>query len=123
METKICTKCKVEKTISEFYRRKISKDGLRSQCKACDKSAFEAWRVNNPEKYKSSNRESIRKYYNTDKGRLAMLNNTKKWKENNMGRYLEYQKKWRSDVSKDIKLDNTMEQYFEYLNSIEEQND
>lgn len=33
---KICTKCNVEKNISQFKIDKHSKTGLRSCCKACD---------------------------------------------------------------------------------------
>lgn len=32
---KTCTKCKQTKSTSEFYIRKASKDGLKSQCKEC----------------------------------------------------------------------------------------
>lgn len=32
---KKCTKCKTEKTLSEFYKDASTKDGLRSECKTC----------------------------------------------------------------------------------------
>jgi hypothetical protein len=32
---KICSKCKIEKEESEFYKRKMARDGLRSNCKNC----------------------------------------------------------------------------------------
>ena len=35
--TKVCTKCKAGKELSEFYKAKESKDGLRGTCKACAK--------------------------------------------------------------------------------------
>ncbi|MDP8212334.1 MAG: HNH endonuclease [Candidatus Zapsychrus exili] len=35
--TKTCSKCKVEKSVSEFYKRKSSLDGRRSNCKSCVK--------------------------------------------------------------------------------------
>jgi hypothetical protein len=35
METKICTKCGKELSLSEFYKCKRNKDGLTSQCKSC----------------------------------------------------------------------------------------
>jgi len=35
MKTKICTKCRKEKSIDNFYKRSDVKDGLRSWCKNC----------------------------------------------------------------------------------------
>lgn len=35
METKVCTKCKCEKSIEDFGKRGRSKDGFESQCKDC----------------------------------------------------------------------------------------
>lgn len=39
METKICSKCKKEKPVSEFGKNKAKKDGLQAECKEC-KSAY-----------------------------------------------------------------------------------
>ena len=36
--TKICTKCKEQKSKAEYSKRKTSKDGYRSQCKDCVKT-------------------------------------------------------------------------------------
>ena len=33
--SKVCTKCKVEKPLDEFYRNKKQKDGRRASCKEC----------------------------------------------------------------------------------------
>ena len=35
METKTCTKCKIEKALTQFQVRKMSKDGLTARCKSC----------------------------------------------------------------------------------------
>ena len=35
MKTKICTKCKIEKSIIEFGKDKYINDGYRNQCKKC----------------------------------------------------------------------------------------
>lgn len=35
--TKICSRCREEKPLSEFYTSTVTKDGYRSQCKACSK--------------------------------------------------------------------------------------
>jgi hypothetical protein len=39
MSSKICTQCGIEKSLEEFHKRKETKDGRRSACKAC-KSAY-----------------------------------------------------------------------------------
>jgi hypothetical protein len=38
METKICTKCKIEKPITEFRWKNKSKGMMHSQCKDCQKA-------------------------------------------------------------------------------------
>jgi hypothetical protein len=35
METKICSKCKEEKEVCEFYNKKSAYDGKRPECKLC----------------------------------------------------------------------------------------
>lgn len=47
---KICTKCKVEKETTEFYKRTISPDGLRPNCKLCQKEIDKQYRLENREK-------------------------------------------------------------------------
>ncbi len=58
---KICSKCKISKEISEFFKNKTQKDGLQSYCKICHSEAvyknkdkklayIKTWMENNPEK-------------------------------------------------------------------------
>lgn len=58
---KICTKCGIEKPISEFYKDKYHKDGLRSSCKECDRK-FETspLRIEYMKNYREENREEIK---------------------------------------------------------------
>jgi len=37
METKVCSRCQTEKPLSEFYKKKASKDGYRPECIECKK--------------------------------------------------------------------------------------
>lgn len=53
METKICSRCKIGKPISEFYKDKRRKNGLHSECKQCDKIYSKQWISKNPEKRKN----------------------------------------------------------------------
>jgi len=39
--TKMCSNCKENKPVSEFYKEKGNKDGLRKQCKGCGKKSVE----------------------------------------------------------------------------------
>ena len=44
METKVCSKCKSEKPLSEFYPQKNHKDGVMSMCKECfNKLCTDRW--------------------------------------------------------------------------------
>jgi len=50
MKTKICSKCKNAKSITEFWKQKSSKDGLHCWCKECYRNWRREWNKNNPEK-------------------------------------------------------------------------
>lgn len=46
---KICNKCKIEKSLNQFYKCKLSKNGVRSTCKKCLNLQSENWHNNNKE--------------------------------------------------------------------------
>ena len=52
---KTCTKCKVIKDISMFYRNKYKIDNRQSHCKICHNKITIKWRNNNPNKYSKYN--------------------------------------------------------------------
>lgn len=104
METKICSKCKIEKEFIEFSKRKIEKDGLNRQCKECIKiysrKYDKQYRMDkadkikeHSEKYRKKNRLKMfeyRKQYrkiNADKIKAYNIKNADKIKE--------YQKRYR----------------------------
>lgn len=67
METKTCTKCFIEKQLSDFYKAKLGKYGLTAICKTCSNAATKIWNDNNKErvkenqrKYVAANREKVR---------------------------------------------------------------
>lgn len=45
---KICSKCRGEKELDDFYKKKDSKDGRRGQCKVCVDAANAVWAQENP---------------------------------------------------------------------------
>ena len=74
---KICSTCKVEKSVSEFGKRKVARDGLNSQCNSCRNKATILWRSKNKEhekEYRIKNKESIKlrgeKYRENNKDKI-----------------------------------------------------
>ena len=60
MRTKICSNCKVEKTIDEFEPAKVYADGFRGQCRACRNNWNISWRKRTG--YKNSAPHDPKKY-------------------------------------------------------------
>ena len=57
--SKTCTKCKVEKPITEYIKRKGYKDGIFSWCKDCHREYDRTWRKNmEPTKKKETGRKN-----------------------------------------------------------------
>ena len=52
---KKCTKCRQEKSFDNFYKRKRSKSGYRSQCKSCEHEKHLIWAKAHPESIKAKN--------------------------------------------------------------------
>jgi hypothetical protein len=110
MTTKICSKCKVEKSVCEFGKDKHNVDGLTYQCKICKKNNTKKWIENNPDKYcelKKKNKELSKNWskLNPEKNREK----NKRWEKNNKDKvkdkvvkfkekrpeyYKNYRKKW-----------------------------
>jgi len=66
MESKECTKCKIEKSLEHFTKRKASKDGKNYKCKSCQNKATKKYRENNLEyfkKYRVDNAEKLTEYF------------------------------------------------------------
>ena len=65
---KTCTCCKVEKSITEFYKSKTQKYGVNSRCKKCAINVAKEWAKSNPDKrlvqcriYEAKNKDAIKK--------------------------------------------------------------
>jgi hypothetical protein len=62
---KTCIKCNVEKCLTEFPKRKESKDGRRGHCTSCEKIRKKEYRIKNPNvdnEYRIKNINKIRDY-------------------------------------------------------------
>jgi len=87
--SKECSVCGEDKPISEFYRRRASKDGLMPKCKKCKKSYADAYYAKNRERivshvtgYARRNREVVnataRKHYRCNAGTIAAQNKARR---------------------------------------------
>lgn len=85
-ENKICYKCKSEKELIYFGKRKDSKDGHKNICKKCDNLIVAEWRKNNPDKVKKTKR--LNYINNTEKIKLRY----EKWLSNNPDYFENYRK-------------------------------
>jgi hypothetical protein len=91
METKICSKCKIEKEVCEFNKKTISNKGVqyyKSWCKICQSESDKIKRSLNPEKYKiwyDKNRKKRNEYRSNyyQKNREKILEQNKKQNEIN----------------------------------------
>ena len=61
MDLKKCSKCKVEKSLTEFNKNSSTKDKLRCFCKTCDRMNNSQWCKNNREKHNTYNNNYIKK--------------------------------------------------------------
>jgi len=86
MENKICSKCKQLKLITEFYKHKTNKDGLRGKCKSCMNKDSEEWRQQNLEYEK----EYKKKYYQQNLNHCKERN--KKYRKANVNKIRKYAK-------------------------------
>lgn len=108
METKICSKCKIEKEICEFNKKNVNKKGVqfyKSRCKKCQNEDEKIKRDNNPEKYKiwyDKNREERNKwraeYYENNKEKIRERN--KKYDKN---KSLKFMVKYHNDPIKKLR--------------------
>lgn len=67
---KICSRCRINKSLTEFTRDNSRADGFGHRCKPCQKEYHAEWRANNP-KYQ----EYQDKYYQDNKEKINLRNN------------------------------------------------
>jgi hypothetical protein len=84
MEKKICSKCKLEKDVCEFYNNKTNLDGKRYECKVCSNKSSILYNQKNKEKV-----SGIKQKY-VDNNKEKVKKSKKEWFDKNP----EYQKEW-----------------------------
>lgn len=110
--TKICGKCKIEKSIQEFHKRKNSKDSHCNQCKSCKKFSNKSYRklnrkeiLESKKKYYLINKEKIAKYkkeyYKTNKEKIKK--SARDWNKSNKEKVKTKNKAYRENNKEKIK--------------------
>jgi hypothetical protein len=67
---KQCNRCNETKSVNMFFKDKFTSDGYYSICKSCKDEAVRKWRLENPEKVKSTTRTYANKPENYKRMRL-----------------------------------------------------
>lgn len=91
--TKICSKCKINKPLDDYYKDARKRDGKFSECKSCN--------IARQKRYKKSDKGKLAqaKYNKTDKGKLAQS----KYKKSDKGKLAQSNYK-KSDKGKLIRI-------------------
>lgn len=95
MENKTCTKCNINKQISDFYFRKDN-NKYRNCCISCEKLRISEYYKDNTEDRK----QYASSYYDNNKEKVAKVN--KKNKDKNKDKNKEYQKIYRQNNSEKL---------------------
>jgi hypothetical protein len=117
---KKCSKCGIEKPLSEFHTRKRSKDGHRSACRVCESKKNALYRKQNREKllkkkalYREQNKEKIAEYQTLyreqNKEKIAKINAL--YYEQNKEKIAEYKALYREQNKEKIAKINAL--YYE----------
>jgi hypothetical protein len=112
MESKVCSKCNIEKEVCNFHKWKYGPDGYKRDCKECRKIETKTYYKNNNENiklvvsnYRKNNQDKVKKLgkkiYERDKERILMVN--KKYKDNNKDKIKLISKKFREKNDEKIK--------------------
>lgn len=98
--TKVCTKCGVEKDFSEFGKRKNSSDGRDGHCKICVNARKKKWAAENREsvlaskkKWNDANKSVKHSWYLQN--RDLTIERSKSWRELNPEKCAETKHNWR----------------------------
>jgi hypothetical protein len=88
MESKVCTKCKTEKNLLNFYKDKNTKSGFGSRCKDCVKLCSKESQINNKEYRK----EYLKNY--SKENIIYLRENKKTYRENNREYFTNYHRNY-----------------------------
>lgn len=109
---KICTKCKTEKEIGEFHKRRASVDGLTPICKKCSYERGKQWNIENKEQVKENGKKYHVIHYTANRNEI--LERNKKWRMRNPEKHKEIIRKWRIKNAERVKEKNKIWYYENY---------
>ena len=117
---KPCTKCNIEKDLSNFHKRKGGKFGLRSYCKECAKVMGKKYVKNNKKKrqetckkYYKNNKDKIKKYIKNNRDKINK--NSRKYRINNKNKINQYKyNRYHNDLEYKI-IENIRSRLRKYL--------
>jgi len=124
-QTKECTKCGQEKPLSGFYKNKMRRFGVRSQCKVCVLAQMKQYRQENRDKvleqkkqYRQKNKDKIvereKQHYQENKDKI--LEQKKQYYQKNKDKISERVKQYRQENKDKISAQN--KQYRQNLPSM-----
>ena len=85
--TKTCSKCGTEKELSEFYNRKVAKDGKTTSCKECNNVQKHEYYIENKDVINANQKQ----YRDTHKDEIKIKDAT--WNKENPNYHKEYHAK------------------------------
>jgi len=126
METKVCTKCSIEKSLLEYNVCSRVKDGRKAECRECQRLGSKEYKLKNNKKIKEYNSKwnSENKTYYQEYRKIWMVENydkvlatRKRFKEKNFSYYNNYNKqRKKQDVLFRLIFDmrNSVNRYLKY---------
>ena len=102
MDTKTCSKCKLDLPLSEFWKDKYQSDGLRTACRICNKN----------------NKVYLKEYYE----RRKASGEHKAYRDKNVDKIRQQSRDWHKDNPEKSKANTLRSKYARYGLSVEQYN-
>lgn len=97
-QTKICTKCGIEKTLNEFYPHAGCRFARGSACKSCESKRTKKWVKENPEKQQKRTRKWYKQNFEKEQKR------SQRWYQANLSRKRKTTQQWRKNNPEKCKI-------------------
>lgn len=94
MIIKLCKRCKIEKSITEFDRHAQMSDGFLNKCKNCVRSYQRDWSKTHKRLSTEKDRERVKKWVSENMERYSK--NTGEWAKRNLDKRRAYSSKYRA---------------------------